>query len=133
MNLLDKYNQKQLEKVSEGKILPKFRAGDTIRIHTVVPRLDVKSSKKTDSVMRIQMFEGLCIARKNNGLASTCTVRKISHDEDEEKVLSLHSYLVDKIEVIRRGKVRRAKLYYIRNLRGKAMRVVELKQPRETK
>ncbi len=133
MNLLDKYNQKQLEKVSEGKTLPKFRAGDTIRIHTVVPRLDVKSSKKTDSVMRIQMFEGLCIARKNNGLGSTCTVRKISHDEGVEKVLSLHSYLVDKIEVVRRGKVRRAKLYYIRNLRGKAMRVVELKQPRETK
>ena len=127
MNLLDKYNQKQLEKVSEGKILPKFRAGDTIRIHTVVPRLDVKSSKKTDSVMRIQMFEGLCIARKNNGLASTFTVRKISHDEGVEKVLSIYSKLVEKIEVVRRGKVRRAKLYYIRKLRGKAMRVVELK------
>ena len=130
MNLLDKYNQKQLEKIS--KILPQFRAGDTIRVHTVVPRLDVKSAKKTDSSMRIQMFEGLCIAKNNRGLASTCTVRKISHDEGVEKVLSLNSYLVDKIEVIRRGKVRRAKLYYIRKLRGKAMRVVELKKTKES-
>jgi large subunit ribosomal protein L19 len=124
MNLLDKYNQKQIEKLAEGKVFPKFRAGDTIKVHTVVPRLE---GKKGQSAMRIQIFEGLCIARKNNGLASTFTVRKISHDEGVEKVLSLYSKLVDKIEVVRRGKVRRAKLYYIRKLRGKAMRVVELK------
>lgn len=127
MNLLNKYNQKQLANLIEGKTFPKFRAGDTLRVHTIVPRLDVKSHKKSDSTMRIQMFEGLCISRKNNGLASTFTVRKISHDEGVEKTLPLYSTLVDKIEVIRRGKVRRAKLYYIRKLRGKAMRVTELK------
>lgn len=81
--------------------------------------------------MRIQIFEGLCIARRNKGLASTFTVRKISHDQGVEKVLSIYSALVDKIEVIRRGRVRRAKLYYIRKLRGKAMRVTELKTQKE--
>ena len=127
MNLLEKYNQKQLEKLAKGKIIPQFRAGDTIKVHTIVPRLDVKSTKKTDSSMRIQIFEGLCISRKNNGVASTFTIRKISHDEGVEKTLPLYSSLIDKIEVLRKGKVRRAKLYYIRALRGKAMRVVELK------
>lgn len=126
MNLIDRYNQKQLEKVQ--KAIPEFRAGDTLRVHTVVPRIDVKSNKKSDSSMRIQIFEGLCIARKNQGIASTFTVRKISHDEGVEKTLPLHSTLVDKIEVIRYGRVRRAKLYYIRALRGKAMRVAELKK-----
>lgn len=127
MNLLDKYNHKQLEKLATGKVFPDFRAGDTLKVHTVVPRIDVKSNKKADSAMRLQIFEGLCIARKNNGVASTFTVRKISHDEGVEKTLPLYSYLINKIEVIRRGKVRRAKLYYIRKLRGKAMRVAELK------
>ncbi len=130
MNLLEKYNQKQLTKLSEGKAIPPFRAGDTVRVHTVVPRLDMKSSKRTQSATRIQIFEGLCISRKRNGVASTFTVRKISHDEGVEKTLPLYSNIIDKIEVIRRGKVRRAKLYYIRKLRGKAMRVVELKQQR---
>jgi large subunit ribosomal protein L19 len=127
MNLLDKYNHKQMEKLANGKTFPEFRAGDTLKVHTVVPRIDVKSNKKAESTMRLQIFEGLCIARKNNGVASTFTVRKISHDEGVEKTLPLYSYLINKIEVIRRGKVRRAKLYYIRKLRGKAMRVTELK------
>ena len=128
MNLLEKYNQKQLARLSTSKVIPQFRAGDTLRVHTIVPRLDIKSSKRAQSSTRIQMFEGLCISRRNSGIASTFTVRKISHDEGVEKTLPLHSHIIDKIEVIRRGKVRRAKLYYIRNLRGKAMRVVELKQ-----
>jgi large subunit ribosomal protein L19 len=132
MNLLEKYNQKQLEKLAAGKVLPRFRAGDTLRVHTVVPRLDVKSSKRAQSATRIQIFEGLCISRKNSGIASTFTVRKISHDEGVEKTLPLHSNIIDKIEVIRRGKVRRAKLFYIRKLRGKAMRVVELKENKPT-
>lgn len=127
MNLLNQYNQKQLQQLTEGKTFPEFRAGDTLRVHTVVPRLDVKSSKRAQSATRIQMFEGLCISRKNNGVASTFTVRKISHDEGVEKTLPLYSHLIEKIEVIRRGRVRRAKLYYIRKLRGKAMRVAELK------
>lgn len=132
MNLLEKYNQKQLEQLSAGKVIPQFRAGDTLRVHTVVPRLDVKSSKRAQSATRIQIFEGLCISRKNSGVASTFTVRKISHDEGVEKTLPLYSHVIDKIEVIRRGKVRRAKLFYIRKLRGKAMRVVELKENKPT-
>jgi large subunit ribosomal protein L19 len=128
MNLLEKYNHKQLKRLSDIKVIPQFSAGDTLRVHTIVPRIDIKSSKRVQSATRIQLFEGLCISRKNNGLASTFTVRKISHDEGVEKTLPLYGYIIDKIEVIRRGKVRRAKLYYIRKLRGKAMRVVELKQ-----
>ena len=128
MNLLEKYNQSQLNRLSESKVIPQFRAGDTLRVHIIVPRLDVKSSKRAQSSTRIQMFEGLCISRRNSGVASTFTVRKISHDEGVEKTLPLYAHIIEKIEVIRRGKVRRAKLYYIRNLRGKAMRVVELKQ-----
>jgi large subunit ribosomal protein L19 len=131
MNLLEKYNQKQLSKLSQGKTIPQFRPGDTLRVHTVVPRLDVKSSKRAQSATRIQIFEGLCISRKKNGVASTFTVRKISHDEGVEKTLPLYSNIIDKIEVIRRGKVRRAKLFYIRKLRGKAMRVVELRDNRK--
>jgi len=131
MNLLEKYNHKQLCKLSEGKVIPHFRSGDTLRVHTVVPRLDVKSSKRAQSATRIQIFEGLCISRKNNGLASTFTVRKISHDEGVEKTLPIYSSIIDKIEVIRRGRVRRAKLFYIRALRGKAMRVVELKKNKQ--
>ncbi len=127
MNLLEKYNQKQLVKLSEDKMIPQFKAGDTLRVHTVVPRLDIKSSKRAQSATRIQIFEGLCISRKHNGVVSTFTVRKISHDEGVEKTLPLYSYIIDKIEVIRRGRVRRAKLFYIRKLRGKAMRVVDLK------
>ena len=96
--------------------LPEFRAGDTLRVHVRV----VEGSKS-----RIQVFQGVVIARKGGGTRETFTVRKISSGIGVERVFPLHSPSIDKIEVMRRGKVRRAKLYYLRELRGKASRIEE--------
>jgi large subunit ribosomal protein L19 len=96
--------------------IPAFRAGDTVRVHVRV----VEGNKQ-----RIQMFQGVVIARRGGGTRESCTVRKISSSIGVERVFPLHSPVLDKIEVIRRGKVRRAKLYYLRGLRGKAARIEE--------
>ncbi len=96
--------------------IPEFAAGDSLRVR-------VKIVEGTNS--RIQNFEGVCIARSNSGLGSSFTVRKISYGEGVERVFPLHSPLLDGIEVVRRGRVRRAKLYYLRALRGKAARIAE--------
>jgi large subunit ribosomal protein L19 len=128
MNLVNQYNQKQLEKITEGKNIPHFKAGYTLRLHLVVPKLDSKSSRKTsEGSTRLQVFEGLCIARRNSGIGSTLTVRKVIGDQSVEKTLHLYSYMIDKIEVVKKGRVRRAKLYYMRNRKGKAARLVEIK------
>ena len=95
---------------------PEFRAGDTVRVHVKV----VEGTRE-----RIQVFEGVVIKRQNGGISETFTVRKISYGVGVERTFPLHSPRVDKIEVTRRGKVRRAKLYYLRNLRGKAARIKE--------
>lgn len=95
---------------------PDFRPGDTVRVHAKV----VEGSRE-----RIQIFEGIVIKRQNGGIHETFTVRKISYGVGVERTFPLHSPRVDKIEVSRRGSVRRAKLYYIRNLRGKAARIKE--------
>ncbi len=99
--------------------LPEFRAGDTVRVHVRV----VEGDKQ-----RIQMFQGVVIARRGGGTRESFTVRKISGSIGVERVFPLHSPSVDKIEVIRHGKVRRAKLYYLRELRGKAARIEERRQ-----
>ena len=96
--------------------LPEFRAGDTIRVHVRV----VEGNKQ-----RIQVFQGVVIARRGGGTRESFTVRKISGGIGVERVFPLHSPSIDKIEVVRRGKVRRAKLYYLRELRGKAARIEE--------
>jgi large subunit ribosomal protein L19 len=96
--------------------IPAFRAGDTVRVHVRV----VEGNKQ-----RIQMFQGVVIARRGGGTRESFTVRKISSSIGVERVFPLHSPVLDKIEVIRRGKVRRAKLYYLRGLRGKAARIEE--------
>lgn len=96
--------------------IPEFRAGDTVKVHVKV----VEGSKS-----RIQIFQGVVIARKGGGTRATFTVRKISGSIGVERVFPLHSPNLDKIEVVRRGKVRRAKLYYLRGLRGKAARIEE--------
>lgn len=99
--------------------LPEFRAGDTVRVHVRV----VEGSKE-----RIQVFQGVVIARRGGGTRESFTVRKISGGIGVERVFPLHSPSIDKIEVIRHGKVRRAKLYYLRELRGKAARIEERRQ-----
>jgi len=98
------------------KDLPNFRPGDTVRVHVKV---------REGSRERIQVFEGVVIKRRGGGISETYTVRKVSYGVGVERTFPLHSPRVEKIEVLRRGKVRRAKLYYLRNLQGKAARIKE--------
>ncbi len=116
MNLQEKFEQDQLVKLTEGKEIPKFQAGDTVRIDVRI----IEGDKE-----RIQAFEGICIARKNRGINSSFTVRKISHGTGVERVFPLYSPKLEAITVVRRGVVRRAKLYYMRKLSGKAARIKE--------
>lgn len=118
-NLLQQFEEKQVSKLTESKNIPDFQAGDTIRVNAWI----IEGKNK-----RIQAFEGLCIARKNRGVNSSFTVRKLSHGEGVERIFSTYSPLVDSIEVIRRGVVRRAKLYYMRELTGKAARIKEKRE-----
>lgn len=101
------------------KDIPQFRAGDTLRVH-----VRVKEGQRE----RIQVFEGVVIQRRGGGISETFTVRKISYGVGVERTFPLHSPRIEKIEVMRRGKVRRAKLYYLRKLRGKAARIKEIHQ-----
>ncbi|AUS09258.1 50S ribosomal protein L19 [Laceyella sacchari] len=109
-----------IREITEGQLrqdIPQFRAGDTLRVH-----VKVKEGQRE----RIQIFEGVVIQRRGGGVSETFTVRKISYGVGVERTFPLHSPRIEKIEVTRRGKVRRAKLYYLRNLRGKAARIKEL-------
>ena len=116
MNIIEKIEREQLEKLSSGKQLPDFNPGDTIKV-------DVKVVEGTRE--RIQAFEGLCIARGGKGINESFTVRKISYGEGVERVFPLFSPKISSITLVRKGKVRRAKLYYLRDRRGKAARIVE--------
>ena len=118
MNLIEKLEKEQIEKLTEAKAIPQFRAGDTLRVG-----VKVKEGERS----RIQFFEGMCIARSNKGLGSSFTVRKISFGEGVERVFPLYGPIVDSIEVVRRGDVRRAKLYYLRQRSGKSARIAELR------
>jgi len=106
------------------KDIPDFREGDTVRVNVRI--VDVKEGKKgVERKERIQAYEGIVIARHNKGISSSFTVRKISSNVGVERIFPLHSPMVENIAVIRRGRVRRAKLYYLRELRGKAARIRE--------
>ena len=124
MNILKEVEKEQIAKLSEGKSLPTFKPGDTLKVHTKVKEGDRE---------RIQVYEGVCIARKNDGLNSSFTVRKISFGEGVERVFPLYSPNIAKIEVSRIGRVRRAKLYFLRALRGRSARIacVPLRRPRK--
>ena len=113
MNALEMVESKQLR-----TDLPEFKPGDTVKVHVKITEGDKE---------RIQVFEGICIAQKHGGARATFTVRKISFGHGVERIFPLHSKVIDKIEVVRSGRVRRAKLYYIRELRGKAARIKEIK------
>lgn len=119
MNLIEKLEKEQIEKLTEAKAIPQFRAGDTLRVG-----VRVKEGERS----RIQFYEGMCIARSNKGLGSSFTVRKISFGEGVERVFPLYGPIVDSIEVVRRGDVRRAKLYYLRQRSGKSARIAELRE-----
>ncbi len=116
MNLLQKYEQSKLQAAQGDRKIPAFQAGDTVRVNVKIVEGNVE---------RVQAFEGLCIARKNDGINSAFTVRKISHGEGVERVFPLFSPRLESIELVRRGVVRRAKLYYLRELSGKAARIRE--------
>jgi len=105
-----------IEDAQKRDNIPSFQPGDTVRVH-----VRIKEGNKE----RLQMFEGVCIARKNGGIRETITVRKTSFGVGVERVFPLHATIVDHIDVVRHGKVRRAKLYYLRDLRGKAARIPE--------
>jgi large subunit ribosomal protein L19 len=124
MNLIQMLEAEQVAALSEGKNIPDFRPGDTLRVGVKVVEGDRS---------RVQMYEGVCIARANKGVNSNFTVRKISFGEGVERVFPLYSPIVDSIEVVRRGAVRRAKLYYLRGRRGKSARIAERRDTRPEK
>jgi len=114
MNIVEQIGNEQMK-----QDIPQFKAGDTLRVHVKI----VEGDKQ-----RIQVFQGVCIKRVNRGIGSTFTVRKISSGMGVERIFPLHSPMVDKIEVVTVGRVRRAKLYYLRQLQGKAARIREVRQ-----
>ena len=116
MNLLQQLEAEQVEKLTATRAVPPFQPGDTVKVSVRV----VEGERE-----RIQAFEGVCIARKNAGINSNFTLRKISYGEGVERVFPLYSPRISAIEVVRRGAVRRAKLYYLRARRGKAARIAE--------
>ena len=116
MNIIETLEEEEISKLTAEREVPDFGAGDTLRVHVKV----VEGTRE-----RVQVFEGVCIARKNSGINSSFTVRKISYGEGVERVFPLYSPRIEKIEVIRRGAVRRSKLYYLRELRGKKARIAE--------
>ncbi|MEX0583477.1 MAG: 50S ribosomal protein L19 [Sneathiella sp.] len=121
MNTVEKLEQEQIEKLVAERPVPQFRAGDTLRVHVKV----VEGTRE-----RIQAFEGICIARNGGGINANFTVRKISYGEGVERIFPLYSPRIDHIEVVRQGVVRRAKLYYLRELRGKKARIRERREDR---
>jgi large subunit ribosomal protein L19 len=121
MNLLQTLEHEQVEKLKGKRAVPDFAPGDTLRVNVKV----IEGSRE-----RVQAYEGVCIARSNAGINSSFTVRKISYGEGVERVFPLYSTMIAGIEVVRRGKVRRAKLYYLRGRTGKSARISE-RQSRE--
>jgi len=116
MNLLQRLEQEHMTRLAADKVVPQFQPGDTVRVSVKV----VEGERE-----RIQAFEGVCIARKNAGVNSNFTLRKISYGEGVERIFPLYSPRITAIEVVRHGAVRRAKLYYLRGLTGKKARIAE--------
>jgi large subunit ribosomal protein L19 len=124
MNLIQTLEAEQIEKYTAARAIPEFRPGDTVKVG-----VKVVEGERT----RVQYYEGVCIARAQRGMGSSFTVRKISFGEGVERVFPLYSPNIDTIEVVRRGVVRRAKLYYLRGRTGKSARIAERRDPRPAK
>jgi large subunit ribosomal protein L19 len=116
MNLIQQLEKEQFDKLAAAREIPEFAPGDTVIVNVKVVEGDRS---------RVQAYEGVCIGRSGSGLNESFTVRKISYGEGVERVFPVMSPMIDSIKVVRRGKVRRAKLYYLRNLRGKSARITE--------
>ena len=121
MNLIQQLEAEQIAKFNETKKIPEFRPGDTLKVG-----VKVVEGERT----RVQAYEGVCIARANKGMGSSFTVRKISFGEGVERVFPLYSPNIDSIDVVRKGAVRRAKLYYLRGRTGKSARIAERRDPK---
>src|SRR3954468_15758870 len=121
MNLLQTLEHEQVEKLKAKRAVPEFAPGDTVRVNVKV----IEGTRE-----RVQAFEGVCIARRNRGINSAFTVRKVSYGEGVERVFPLYSPRIDSIDVVRRGRVRRAKLYYLRGRTGKSARIAERRDER---
>lgn len=121
MNVIDELNREQMGAIEEKRTLPAFQPGDTVRV-----QVRVTEGTRT----RIQAFEGVCIARSGSGLNENFTVRKLSYGEGVERVFPVYSPMIEGVDVVRRGKVRRAKLYYLRGRTGKSARIAERKEKR---
>ncbi len=122
MNIIQTLEQEEAKRLTEKRNIPDFRAGDTVQV-----KVKVVEGERT----RIQAYEGVCIARAGRGIHENFTVRKISYGEGVERVFPTHSPMIDEIKIIRRGEVRRAKLYYLRELRGKKARITERTENRD--
>ena len=123
MNIIEQINAEQAAKIEAVRKLPDFQPGDTVRV-----AVKVKEGERS----RTQVYEGVCIARSGAGIDESFTVRKLSYGEGVERVFPVYSPLVEGVEVVRRGRVRRAKLYYLRGRTGKSARITERKDPRKT-
>jgi len=121
MNVIQQIEQQLITSLTAERAVPEFRPGDTLRVNVRV----IEGNRE-----RVQAFEGVCIARRNRGVNSSFTVRKISYGEGVERVFPLYSPRIDSVDVVRRGKVRRAKLYYLRDRRGKSARIAERRTER---
>ena len=124
MNLIQQLEAEQIQKLTAARAIPEFRPGDTLRVGVKVIEGD-----RT----RVQAYEGVCIARSNKGMGSSFTVRKMSFGEGVERVFPLYSPSIDAIDVVRKGAVRRAKLYYLRGRTGKSARIAERRDTRPAK
>ncbi|MBN9583995.1 MAG: 50S ribosomal protein L19 [Afipia sp. 62-7] len=122
MDIIQQIDKEQLDKLSAGKTIPDFGPGDTVIVNVKV----VEGERS-----RVQAYEGVCIGRHGGGIHESFTVRKISYGEGVERVFPIYSPMIDSIKLVRRGKVRRAKLYYLRGLRGKSARIVEKQDNRD--
>ena len=121
MNMIETLEKEEADRLLAKRAIPEFQPGDTVRVN-----VRIKEGERE----RVQAYEGVCIARSNKGMGSSFTVRKISFGEGVERVFPLYSPIIDKIEVVRRGDVRRAKLYYLRGRTGKAARIAERRDVR---
>ena len=124
MNIIQQLDAEQAARIEAKRKLPEFAPGDTVRVN-------VRVTEGTRT--RVQAYEGVCIARNGAGLNENFTVRKLSYGEGVERVFPLYSPIVEGVDVVRRGRVRRAKLYYLRGLTGKSARIAEKKDPRKIK
>ena len=122
MDIIQEINKEQLAKLSAGKTIPDIEPGDTLIVNVKV----VEGERS-----RVQAYEGVCIGRHGGGINESFTVRKISYGEGVERVFPVYSPMIDSIKLVRRGKVRRAKLYYLRGLRGKSARITEKQETRQ--